>query len=193
LLLLLNDACLAEKQHTPMLLSLVWHDRGSNLRSTALEASTLTITTPMRLPWNGHMDKSLDRHEEKARCWIGLWNFAFHRATDDHFQLACFTGKVCSILQIRETNIRPKLSIEDTWERGKHPAQSGMLCIHLEFPTKKKKWIFRQSTGYLNFMCHYKQWYIAGSAKCSTKSLSKLLTSILISGQNRAFIVVVTL
>jgi hypothetical protein len=42
LLLLLNAACLAEKQHIPILYSLVWHDRGSNPRSTALEASPLT-------------------------------------------------------------------------------------------------------------------------------------------------------
>ena len=42
LLLLLNAACLAEKQQIPILSSLVWHDQGSNPRSTALEASTLT-------------------------------------------------------------------------------------------------------------------------------------------------------
>ena len=40
LLLLLGAACLAEKKQIP--------GRGSNLRSTTLEASTLTITQPMR-------------------------------------------------------------------------------------------------------------------------------------------------
>ena len=38
---LLNDACLAEKQDIPIFLSLVWPDRGSNPRSTTLEANTL--------------------------------------------------------------------------------------------------------------------------------------------------------
>ena len=41
LLFLLNAACLVEKQQIPILLSLVWPDRGSNPRSTVLEASTL--------------------------------------------------------------------------------------------------------------------------------------------------------
>ena len=44
LLFLLNAACSTEKQHIPILSSLVWPDRGSNPRSTAFEASTLTIT-----------------------------------------------------------------------------------------------------------------------------------------------------
>ena len=39
----LNAGCLDEKQHIPILWSLVWPDQGSNPRSTALEASTLTI------------------------------------------------------------------------------------------------------------------------------------------------------
>ena len=37
LLFLLNAACLAEKQQIPILYSLVWPDRDSNPRSTALE------------------------------------------------------------------------------------------------------------------------------------------------------------
>ena len=49
LLFLLNIACLAEKQHTPILWSLVLPDRDSNPRSTTREAITLTITPPMWL------------------------------------------------------------------------------------------------------------------------------------------------
>jgi hypothetical protein len=48
LLFLLNAAFLAEKQHIPILYSFVWQDRGSYPQSIALEASTLTITLPMR-------------------------------------------------------------------------------------------------------------------------------------------------
>ena len=48
LLFLLNAASLAEKPQIPMIKSLVWPDRGSNPRSTALQASTLTITLPVR-------------------------------------------------------------------------------------------------------------------------------------------------
>ena len=40
LFFLLHAACLAEKQQTPILYSLVWLDQSSNPRSAALEAST---------------------------------------------------------------------------------------------------------------------------------------------------------
>jgi hypothetical protein len=44
-----NAACLAEKQQIPISSSLIWPDRVSNPWSTALEASTPSITRPMRL------------------------------------------------------------------------------------------------------------------------------------------------
>jgi hypothetical protein len=43
-------AFLAEKQQIPILYSFVWQDRSSYPKSIALEASTLTITLPMRFP-----------------------------------------------------------------------------------------------------------------------------------------------
>jgi hypothetical protein len=50
LLFLFNAAFLAEKQQIPILYSFVLQDRSSYSQSIALEASTLTITLPMRFP-----------------------------------------------------------------------------------------------------------------------------------------------
>jgi hypothetical protein len=44
--------CLTEKQQIPILSSLVSPDQGSNPQSTAVEASTLTITPTMRFTYN---------------------------------------------------------------------------------------------------------------------------------------------
>ena len=48
----------------------------------------------------------------------------------------------------------------------------GLFYVPLEFQPKMKNWIYHHSTGFLNYT-------IDGSAKCSTKPLSKLLTCIL--------------
>ena len=53
LLLLINTACLAGKQQIPNFIVFVWPNLGSNPRSTAFEASLLTITPPM------HFDRSI--------------------------------------------------------------------------------------------------------------------------------------
>jgi hypothetical protein len=57
LLFLLNAAFLSGNQHIPIVLSLAWPDRGYNPWSTALEASTLTITPPMN-PWSTTLEAS---------------------------------------------------------------------------------------------------------------------------------------
>ena len=69
----------------------------------------------------------------------------------------------------------------------------GLCDVPLEFHPNMKNWIFRYSTGFLNYasvltnsVC------IAGFAKCSTKLTSKLLTSIL-SAVKTGFRVTVTL
>ena len=48
LLLLLNAACIAEKQQIPILLALAWPDHDSNTWSTTPQASTPTLTPQMR-------------------------------------------------------------------------------------------------------------------------------------------------
>ena len=54
------------------------------------------------------------------------------------------------------------------------------VLFPLEFQPKRKNWIYHHSTGFLNYTSVLSNsGYIAGSAKCSTKPLSKLLTCIL--------------
>jgi hypothetical protein len=75
-----------------------------------------------------------------------------------------------AILHIPRRNIRKRKS----W------TIIGLFYISLEFQPKIKNWIYHHSTGFLNYTkCSFKQHYIAGSAKCSTKPLSRLLTRIL--------------
>jgi hypothetical protein len=73
LLLLLNDWCLAEKLQIPMVWSLVWTDRGSNQRSIALEASTLTITPSMRLTF--HCAYKVGRVSSHIYVCLRYWCF----------------------------------------------------------------------------------------------------------------------
>ena len=73
LLFLLIAPCLTEKQQIPILYYLVWPDRGWNSWSTSLEASTPTITPPMR--WNIAPDEwgvffYLKKH---LVCWVVFW------------------------------------------------------------------------------------------------------------------------
>ena len=68
-----------------------------------------------------------------------------------------------------------------TWKR-KSWTIIGLFYVTLEFQPNMKNWIYRHSTGFLNYSVHncpYKQPYVAESAKCSMKPLSKLLTCIL--------------
>ena len=67
------------------------------------------------------------------------------------------------------------------------------VLFPLEFQPKRKNWIYHHSTGFLNYTSVLSNsGYIAGSAKCSTKPLSKLLTCIL-SGVKTGASVTVTL
>jgi hypothetical protein len=70
LLFLLNTAWLAEKQHIPILKSLVWPDWGSNPRSTTLEASTLTITPLMWLCFISDLFRC-NFVSPPNICWLG--------------------------------------------------------------------------------------------------------------------------
>ena len=60
----------------------------------------------------------------------------------------------------------------------------GLFCVPLEFQTKMKNWILRHSIVFLNYTSDLANSYIAGSAKCPTKHISKLLTSILSAVKN---------
>ena len=85
--LLLNAACLAEKQQIPNLKSLVYNDHGSNQRSTTLEVSILTITPLMRSHWcngtcsmsnyeninNIQMHAICKIHTLKLHLWIRIY------------------------------------------------------------------------------------------------------------------------
>ena len=55
----------------------------------------------------------------------------------------------------------------------------GLFYVPLEFQSKMKNWIYHHHWIPKLHKCPFKQRYIAGPAKCSTKPLSKLLTCIL--------------
>ena len=80
--LLLYARCLAEKQQIPILYFLVWPDRGSNTRSTALEANTLTITPPMRFTLN--YAGSIRKQWEILRCVINVYVTTIHKNTEKY-------------------------------------------------------------------------------------------------------------
>ena len=73
LVFFLNAACLAKKQQIPISYPLVWPDRSSNPRSTALEVITLTIMPPIPLhtSWNRGAEYCTDTtptHDVKSLC-----------------------------------------------------------------------------------------------------------------------------
>ena len=75
LLFHLNPACLAEKQQIPISYSLIWPDWGSNPLSITLEASTLTITQPMRLKYTGKNIRNKIKQTAKIVLFICFRNF----------------------------------------------------------------------------------------------------------------------
>ena len=83
LLFLLNAACLAEKQQIPILYSLVWPDRGLNPRYTALEASTLTTTPPMRFQrnWQRRVHKKKKNKTKNTTQYIIRQKYVFLKVT----------------------------------------------------------------------------------------------------------------
>ena len=65
------------------------------------------------------------------------------------------------------------------FRKGNSWAIIGLFYIPLEFQPTMKNWIYHHTTGFLNYTSVLTNSHIAGSAKCSTKPLSKLLTCIL--------------
>jgi hypothetical protein len=55
----------------------------------------------------------------------------------------------------------------------------GLFYVPFKFHPNMKNWIYHHSTWFLNYTSFLSNCYIAGSAKCSTKPLFKLLTCIL--------------
>ena len=102
LLLLLNAACLAEKQQIPILMSLVLPGRGSNPRPPALEASTLTIKPPKR-----YMRKIRKNGILKMRGFI-----------DNHTRSPFFYMKKRSILCVKRVTLTIPPSSNDKWFRN---------------------------------------------------------------------------
>ena len=116
LLLILNAVCLAENQQIPILLSLVWLDQGSKPMTYCFEASTLTITPPMRF-----------------RVIISWTNFIKKINKILIFFMIKFnvTLLICILLKIRErTNIK-------AWKNRKHPL---MMKHRIEFYFKRHEW-----------------------------------------------------
>ena len=65
-----------------------------------------------------------------------------------------------------------------TITKRKSRTSIGLLYVPLEFQPKMQNWIYHHWIPKLH-KCPFKQRYIVGSAKCSTKPLSKLLTCTL--------------
>jgi hypothetical protein len=80
LLFLLNAAFLEEKQQIPIVYSFVWQDHGSYPQSIVLEASTLTITLPMRFPifidWLARNQNNVSEWSDISTQWLLLAHLA---------------------------------------------------------------------------------------------------------------------